>query len=56
MTVKLTDLMLDIPLIFKDRNGHQFELEFEGYVIDGMTDWPCAAILKKGARHKREDL
>ena len=44
--LKLSDIF-DIEIVLKDRYRY-YELEFEGYLLDGFNDFPIRAVLKKG--------
>ena len=52
--MKMSDIF-DIPIILKDNNGHYFELEFDGYVLEQPSDFPSVAYLKKGKRITRKE-
>lgn len=49
----LSDIF-DIELILKDGKFY-YELEFDGYVLEGFTDFPIKAVLKKGKRIKKKE-
>lgn len=53
--LKLSDIF-DIDIVLND-GKFWYELEFEGYVLDGFDDFPIRAVLKKGRRiGKKEAL
>lgn len=51
MTEKRLQLsnIFDIDIVLND-GKYWYELEFDGYVLDGFSDFPIRAILKKGKR------
>ena len=54
--MKISDIF-DIPIILYDEEKNMYyELEFYGYVLDGFTDFPIKAYLKKGKRIYKKDL
>lgn len=41
--------VFNIELLLKEGNSW-YELEFEGYVLEQPSDFPCKAVLKRGKR------
>lgn len=46
--LKLSDIF-DIDIVLHDGKFY-YELEFEGQVLDGFTDYPIKAVLRKGKK------
>ena len=46
--LKLSDIF-DIDIVLHDGKFY-YELEFEGQVLDGFTDYSIKAVLRKGER------
>ena len=53
--MKMSDIF-DIPIVYRDNNGHFFELKFDGYTLDGFTDFPIQAFVTKGKRIYKKDI
>lgn len=53
--MKMSDIF-DIPLILVDDNGFLYELEFEGYTLEGGSEFPIQCFLKKGKRIFRKNV
>ena len=51
--LQLSDIF-DIEILLKD-GKYWYELEFDGYVLDGFTDFPVKAVLKKGKRITKKE-
>ena len=51
--LQLSDIF-DIEILLKD-SKYWYELEFDGYVLDGFTDFPIKAVLKKGKRITKKE-
>lgn len=51
--LQLSDIF-DIEILLKD-DKYWYELEFDGYILDGFTDFPIKAVLKKGKRITKKE-
>lgn len=51
----ISDLFEDVPVILEE-DGKYYELEMSDYVIDGLSDLPCAVFVRKGGRIFKKDL
>lgn len=51
---KLSDIF-DIEIVLKD-GKFWYELEFDDYILDGFSDFPIKAVLKKGKRVNKKQV
>lgn len=52
--LKLSDIF-DIEIVLKD-GKFWYELEFDDYILDGFSDFPIKAVLKKGKRVNKKQV